>query len=80
MQMVSPIILFKRISPNLKLKVTGVAQRNARTKRKKERKRECETKQKTKIKNGKKSLAQASNNNSKIFICLLFSCFILFCL
>ena len=48
MQMVSPIILFKRISPNLKLKVTGVAQRNARTKRKKER--ECETKLKTKIK------------------------------
>ncbi|KGU01385.1 hypothetical protein MEW_05911 [Candida albicans P60002] len=37
MQMASPIILFKRISPNLKLKVTGVAQRNARTKRKKER-------------------------------------------
>lgn len=35
--MASPIILFKRISPNLKLKVTGVAQRNARTKRKKER-------------------------------------------
>ena len=35
MQMVSPIILFKRISPNLKLKVTGVAQRNARTKERK---------------------------------------------
>lgn len=79
MQMASPIILFKRISPNLKLKVTGVAQRNARTKRKKERKRVCETKLETKIKNGKKSLAQASNNNSKIFICLLFSSFILFC-
>ena len=45
--MASPIILFKRISPNLKLKVRS-STKKCSNKRKKER--ECETKQKTKIK------------------------------